>query len=85
LGVAGKVYGGDEARWCLEAGIDFALAGRAAILHHDFPKRVREDVNFRMAVTPVSRRHLAAEGLGEKFIEYMSGWKGFVEAMPVDG
>jgi 2,4-dienoyl-CoA reductase-like NADH-dependent reductase (Old Yellow Enzyme family) len=85
LGVAGKVYGGDEARRCLEAGMDFVLAGRAAILHHDFPKRVREDANFRMAQTPVSRRHLAAEGLGEKFIEYMSGWAGFVEAPPADG
>jgi hypothetical protein len=38
-----------------------------------------------MAETPVSRDHLATEGLSEKFIEYMSGWAGFVESAPVDG
>ena len=85
LGVAGKIYGADEARRCLEAGVDFVLAGRAAILHHDFPERVREDAEFRMAETPVSRDHLSAEGLGESFIEYMSGWAGFVEAPASDG
>ena len=85
LGVAGKVYGADEARRCLEAGVDFVLAGRAAILHHDFPRRVQGDTDFRMAETPVSRAHLEAEGLGEKFIEYMSGWAGFVEAPTAEG
>ncbi len=85
LGVAGKVYGADEARRCLEAGVDFVLAGRAAILHHDFPKRVQDDAGFRMAKTPVSRAHLAAEGLSEKFIEYMSSWPGFVEGPSTDG
>jgi len=85
LGVAGKVYGADEARRCLEAGVDFVLAGRAAILHHDFPKRVLEDADFKMAETPVTRAHLAAEGLGEKFIEYMASWAGFVEAPTADG
>lgn len=85
LGVAGKVYGADEARRCLDAGVDFVLAGRAAILHHDFPKRVQSDADFRMAETPVSRAYLAKEGLGEKFIEYMSSWGGFVEAPTADG
>ena len=78
LGVAGKIYGAAEARQCLESGVDFVLAGRAAILHHDLPERIRDDADFRMAETPVSREYLASEGLGETFIDYMSNWAGFV-------
>ena len=78
LGVAGKVYSAESARWCLEAGCDFVLAGRAAILHHDFPEKVAEDADFVMASLPVTEGHLRAEGLGESFIGYMKGWKGFV-------
>lgn len=79
LGVAGKVYSAETARWCLQEGCDFILAGRAAILHHDFPKRVAADEHFTMASLPVSEAHLRAEGLGDAFIGYMKGWKGFVE------
>ena len=78
LGVAGKVYSAETARWCLEEGCDFILAGRAAILHHDFPQRVARDPQFVMASLPVSEAHLQAEGLGDAFIGYMKGWKGFV-------
>jgi 2,4-dienoyl-CoA reductase-like NADH-dependent reductase (Old Yellow Enzyme family) len=78
LGVAGKVYSAETARWCLDQGCDFILAGRAAILHHDFPQRVAEDPDFVMTSLPVTEAHLQAEGLGEAFIGYMKGWKGFV-------
>lgn len=78
LGVAGKVYSAATARWCLQEGCDFVLAGRAAILHHDFPERVSADPDFVMASLPVSEAHLKAEGLGDAFISYMKGWKGFV-------
>ncbi len=78
LGVAGKVYSAESARWCLDQGCDFILAGRAAILHHDFPKRVAADADFTMAALPVTEAHLKAEGLGDAFIGYMKGWKGFV-------
>lgn len=78
LGVAGKVYSAEQARWCLAEGCDFVLAGRAAIVHHDFPRRVAADPTFTMAPLPVSRSYLQAEGLGDAFIDYMSGWKGFV-------
>ncbi len=79
LGVAGKIYGAAQARACMEGGVDFVLAGRAAILHHDLPERIRCDENFEMIERPVSREHLRAEGLGEAFVEYMATWKGFVE------
>jgi 2,4-dienoyl-CoA reductase-like NADH-dependent reductase (Old Yellow Enzyme family) len=78
LGVAGKVYSAEAARWCLAEGCDFVFAGRAAILHHDFPDKIAADPDFVMASLPVSEAHLKAEGLGDAFIGYMKGWKGFV-------
>jgi len=33
-----------------------------------------------MLELPVSRQHLADQGLGPKFIDYMASWKGFVAA-----
>ncbi len=78
MGVAGKVSGGADARRCLEAGADFAIIGRAAILHHDFPERVRQDPQFTARSLPVTPAYLLEEGLSEPFINYMRNWKGFV-------
>ncbi|MFC0282528.1 NADH:flavin oxidoreductase [Camelimonas abortus] len=81
LGVAGKIMNGATVQACLDAGADFVLVGRGAIIHHDFPRRVIADPGFAALPLPVSRAHLAAEGLGPKFIDYMAtGWKGFVES-----
>jgi 2,4-dienoyl-CoA reductase-like NADH-dependent reductase (Old Yellow Enzyme family) len=82
LGVAGKIASGDDAAKVLEEGADFAVVGRAAILHHDFPRRVAADPHFKPIALPVSRAHLAAEGLSPKFITYMQNWKGFVAEEP---
>jgi hypothetical protein len=54
------------------------MLGRAAILHHDFPLQMQADQDFTPVRNPVSADYLRAEGLGEAFITYMSGWKGFV-------
>jgi len=54
------------------------MLGRAAILHHDFPLKMQTDGDFTPVNLPVTREHLANEGLSEKFIEYMNNWKGFV-------
>lgn len=78
LGVAGKVSRPAHAVACLEAGADFVLLGRAAILNHDFPLKAAEDPDFEPPALPVTRDHLRSEGLGERFIDYMAGWKGFV-------
>ncbi|MFT5441016.1 MAG: 2,4-dienoyl-CoA reductase-like NADH-dependent reductase (Old Yellow Enzyme family) [Myxococcota bacterium] len=83
LGVAGKVYGAKEARACMEAGVDFVLAGRAAILHHDLPERIRANADFEVIQIPVTPEYLRAEGLGDAFVEYMGTWKGFVEPAQV--
>ncbi|MGB2259939.1 MAG: NADH:flavin oxidoreductase [Porticoccaceae bacterium] len=78
LGIAGKLRNPEEINRAMEAGIDFILLGRAAILHHDFPMQMQADSNFTPVRNPVSADHLRTEGLGEAFITYMSGWKGFV-------
>lgn len=79
LGVAGKIMDTATAQACLDAGSDFVLIGRGAILHHDFARRAIADPAFASTPLPVTRSHLEAEALGPKFIEYMAtGWKNFV-------
>ena len=46
LGVAGKITGAAQRRARAGAGADFVLIGRAAILHHDFPRRVAADAGL---------------------------------------
>lgn len=80
LGVAGKITTAARARECLQAGADYVLIGRGAILHHDFPERALADEAFESRPLPVPRETLAEEGLSDTFIKYMENWKGFVEA-----
>lgn len=80
LGVAGKIMTPANAQACLDAGADFVLLGRAAILHHDYPNKLAADPGFMPATLPVTRAHLVAEGLGPTFVGYMSTWPGFVAA-----
>ena len=79
LGIAGKLRNPKEVNQAMAADIDFVMLGRAAILHHDFPRQMKTDPNFTPIKNPVSADHLRKEGLGEAFITYMSGWKGFVD------
>ena len=79
LGVAGKIMSAADARAMLDAGADFVLLGRAAILHHDWPQKARANPDFRPVSLPVTRAHLEAEGLGPVFVNYMSTWAGFVD------
>jgi 2,4-dienoyl-CoA reductase-like NADH-dependent reductase (Old Yellow Enzyme family) len=80
LGAAGKIMSAGDAARVLDEGCDFVLVGRAAILRHDFPERVRRDTAYTSPALPVPAQHLRDEGLGEAFVRYMSGWKGFVAA-----
>lgn len=83
LGVAGKIMSARKAQDCLDAGADFVLLGRGAILHHDFPRRAMSDADFTCIANPVTREHLKAEALGDAFVAYLSTWPGFV-AQPVE-
>ncbi len=79
LGTAGKVRTARDASECIDAGADFVLLGRAAILHHDFPRQLAANQDFQPVEPPVTADYLRSQGLGEAFIQYMSTWKGFVE------
>ncbi len=79
LGVAGKIQSGSDAQRCLDLGVDCAIIGRTAILHHDFPRQVLADPAFKPVSTPVTADYLRSQGLGEAFIQYMAGWEGFVK------
>ncbi|XOV82348.1 MAG: NADH:flavin oxidoreductase [bacterium] len=78
LGVAGKIRTPAEAQAALDAGVDWIMLGRAAIVHHDFPRQAMQDPAFEPVSLPVTRSYLANEGLSPRFIDYMAGWKGFV-------
>ncbi len=80
LGAAGKLMRGADFRRLLASGADFVVLGRAAVLHHDVPRLYAANPDFQPIALPVSRAHLAAEGLSPNFIEYMNNWKGFVAA-----
>lgn len=78
LTVAGQIRTGAEVQKVLDAGVDFVTIGRAAVLHHDFPKRVIENPDFTPTPTPVSADYLKKEGLSEKMVTYMRRWPDFV-------
>ncbi len=79
LGVAGRIRSVEQAQWCLAKGADFVDLGRAAIVHHDFPRRSGTDAAFAMAELPVTREHLRGERVGDDFIDYLdAGWPDFV-------
>jgi 2,4-dienoyl-CoA reductase-like NADH-dependent reductase (Old Yellow Enzyme family) len=78
LGAAGKLTTGEGCRRAMETGLDYVVIGRAAILHHDLPKRIAADPDFKPTPLPVTVDYLRNEGLGEAFVGYMRSWKGFV-------
>jgi 2,4-dienoyl-CoA reductase-like NADH-dependent reductase (Old Yellow Enzyme family) len=78
LGVAGKIHEPADVQRVIDTGVDIAILGRVAILHHDYPNLLRSDGGFVPRHVPVSAATLAEEGLSDTFIAYMSTWKGFV-------
>lgn len=78
LGVAGSIRTPADAEKVMATGVDWIMLGRAAIIHHDFPLQMQANADFRPLELPVSKAHLTAEGVSEKFLGYLSTWKGFV-------
>jgi 2,4-dienoyl-CoA reductase-like NADH-dependent reductase (Old Yellow Enzyme family) len=78
LSAAGKIRSAADAQRVFSAGVDALTIGRAAILHHDFPERCRDDPFFEPVELPVTSDYLRSEGLSEPFIGYMNNWEGFV-------
>lgn len=79
LAAAGKLYSADEIQRALDAGLDIAVLGRAAITNHDFPRAMSQNPRVKMRPLPVSVRTLLDEGVSPAFITYLRNWEGFVE------
>ena len=79
LGVAGKIRNPADAEAAMAAGVDWVMLGRAAILHHNYPALYADNAGFQPAELPVTRAHLANEGLSNRFIDYVkAGWPDYV-------
>lgn len=78
IGFAGQICGREQAQNVLDMGADFVVTGRAAILHHDLPRKLFDDPNFRPAKFPTTTEYLRSEGLGERFIDYLASWPNMV-------
>ena len=80
LGVAGKIHDPADIRRVLDAGVDIAVLGRVAILHHDYPQLLEEDEAFVPRRPPVTPDVLLSEGVSSTFVTYLTGsFKGFVD------
>ena len=83
LGVAGKIHDPADVQRVLGQGVDIAVLGRVAILHHDYPQRLAADPEFAPRRPPATREVLAGEGLSPPFVEYLAtNFKGFVADRP---
>ncbi|HRB05349.1 MAG TPA: NADH:flavin oxidoreductase [Ilumatobacteraceae bacterium] len=79
LGVAGKIHDPADIQRVLDTGVDIAVLGRVAILHHDYPQLLQRDPNFVPRRPPAKPDVLAAEGVSPRFVEYLAAsFKGFV-------
>lgn len=72
VGASGKIMTGAQADRALEAGCDFIMLGRAAILEPNAPQLFAEDANHRGPQTPVGFDYLRRQGLSETYINYLS-------------
>ncbi|MGB8861516.1 MAG: NADH:flavin oxidoreductase [Ilumatobacteraceae bacterium] len=79
LGVAGKIHDPTDVQRVLDQGVDIAVLGRVAILHHDYPQQLNADAGFVPRRPPVAAEVLAGEGVSPAFVGYLAGtFKGFV-------
>lgn len=79
LGAAGKIMSAADAAGLIEAGCDFVKIGRAGILRHDYPERVRRDPLYKSPAQPFSPRELNEEGVSPAFTEYLRTFPGLVD------
>ncbi|HMO10874.1 MAG TPA: NADH:flavin oxidoreductase [Actinotalea sp.] len=71
LAVAGQLRRPSDVREVLDLGVDVAVLGRAAILQHDFPRRLAADPAFAPRSAPASSDVLAEEGVSPAFLGYL--------------
>ena len=64
----------------LDAGCDFALLGKAAIVCHDFARRAIADPAFLAPALPVAIDTLSEQGVSAGFAQYLRQMGGIVTA-----
>ena len=79
VSVAGKIRSAEDVSRILEAGIDAVSIGTGAILHHDFPNKIKDTPDFESVPLPVSSGYLHHEAVSENFVSYLSLRDGFVK------
>lgn len=80
LGVAGKIHDPGDVTWVLDQGVDVAILGRVAILHHNYPDLIEASPDFTPRRPPVSPDVLRSEGLSRGFVDYLAtNFPGFVD------
>lgn len=77
LGVAGKIHTPADVQDVLDRGVDIAVLGRVAILHHDYPQ-LAVDPAFEPRRAPVPASVLEAEGVSPSFVAYLGAMFRFV-------
>ncbi|WP_028973902.1 NADH:flavin oxidoreductase [Spirochaeta cellobiosiphila] len=79
LGVAGGIMSAARAEWALSEGVDYVTIGKAGILAHDFPQRIKNDPFYLSPYLPISEEDLRKEGVGDAFIDYLRGQRNFIK------
>lgn len=78
LGVAGKIRTPRDAEAAINAGVDWIMLGRAAMLESDFPNKYTDNPDFKPVEMPVPSSYLSDQGLSDKFQVYVRGrWPEF--------
>ena len=73
----GSVWSTAQAQAVMEQGADLVAVARSAIGHADWASHLG-DADYNPQRPPFTAEHLLAEGLSEKFVDYMRAWQGFV-------
>lgn len=71
IGVAGKLRTPAESEAVLTTGADFAILGRVAIMHHDYPNRLADDPAWTPLAPPQPASHYEGEGVSPPFLDYL--------------
>lgn len=78
LGVAGKIMSAADLQAVLDAGCDFALLGKAAIVSHDFAHNAIRDPAYAAPSLPVDADLLQRQGVSPGFVDYLRQLGGIV-------
>lgn len=80
LGASGKIMTIQQCLDALDAGCDFVMLGKAAIIDTEFPHKARNNPRHCPPSLPVSKEYLKGQGLSDNFIAYLQTWDNFISS-----